>query len=223
VTAKCSICVEAPAQRDGLCKSCRCRHGLTRRKFFWTEEQIALLKWAYQAETVKGLKTRVDKVVAATGFPRQVVLKEARRHALSATHAIWSEQEKQFLCDHTGEMTVSEMAKALHRGHDTTFQMLRKLGFSSRIREGYTIKDLRQAFCVSDKKIDRWLDMGWLSFNKRGRIDETNVLAFIRDHSEEYSLKRVDEYWFKSLVFPHFAAELLPTQRGRNQYKREVA
>jgi hypothetical protein len=196
---------------------------MTRRKFFWTEEQIAFLKWAYQAETVKELKQRVDKVVTMTRFPRQAVHKEARRQSLSSTHAIWSEIEKQYLRDHAGEMTVSQIAAILHRGVDTTYQMVNKLGFSARVREGYTMKDLRQALGISDKKINRWLDRGWLCLNTVGRIAEKDLLQFLREHSEEYSLKRVDEYWFKSLVFPKFAADLMPQMRGNQHSRKEVA
>ncbi|GEM_PF-1618745 len=214
---ECRFQCGSPAQRDGMCRRCRLHHGLCRRKYFWTEEQIAKLRWAYEAKGVKELKQRIDRVVAITGFPRTIVCREAQRQGLASVHRPWTEIEKQYVRDHVGEMTACQIARVLHRGVGVTYNLIHKLGFSARVREGYTLKDLCQAFGVSEKTVNYWLNRGWMRLNPNDRVSEPAVLAFIRKHPDEYSLRRVDEYWFKSLVFPHFGIE------ARDKVQREVA
>jgi hypothetical protein len=35
-------------------------------------------------------------------------------------------------------------------------------------------------------------------------------MKFLRDHPEEYRLNRVDEAWFKGLMFPSFGRAYIP-------------
>ena len=45
--------------------------------------------------------------------------------------------------------------------------------------------------------------MGWLRV-QQGRVTEPSIIKFLREHPEEYRLSRVDEAWFKGLLFPAF-------------------
>jgi hypothetical protein len=54
-----------------------------------------------------------------------------------------------------------------------------------------------------------WIKLGWLRVQD-DRITETSMMKFLRDHPEEYRLNRVDEAWFKGLMFPSFGRAYIP-------------
>jgi hypothetical protein len=212
----CPKCEIRPAQRDGQCKNCRCR-GM-RRIFTWTAALDQSLIDAYQtAATVKQLHVSLKRVIQQTGFTRQVVLKRAQKLGIASQHRRWSEIEKQYLLDHAGDMTAFEMARVLHRGVDTTHVMLQKLHRSARLSYGYTRKDVRELLGVSEKKVNYWIERGWLYFDANGRMSETRVRTFLIRHPDEYSLRRVDEYWFKSLLFPKAVGNQVRRQIGTKE------
>src|SRR5581483_3168801 len=131
-------------------------------KYRWTDEQIALLKWAYAAGNPKELKLRVDKVVAKTGFPRTIVQKRAEREGVAGTYRPWSEAEKRFLLENAGRLRADKIAHELHRGLAATYAMMSALDMSARLREGYSLPDVAQAFGVSLQRVNRWLENKWI-------------------------------------------------------------
>jgi hypothetical protein len=91
----------------------------------------------------------------------------------------------------------------LNRTYGSVKAKMKQLGLRARSSEGYTQDDLRQLLGVSIRTIEKWLSLGWLRMAQE-RIPEASVIRFLRLHSEEYHLGRVDQAWFKGLLFPAF-------------------
>ena len=88
---------------------------------------------------------------------------------------------------------------------------IKALGHSRRLTEGYTIRDLELCFGEDHHKIQRWIANGWLHdesqetrrHNGNGtdhRISEKQILTFIKAHSQEINLGKVDQTWFLDLL-----------------------
>jgi hypothetical protein len=85
-----------------------------------------------------------------------------------------------------------------------------KLKISRRPAEGYNVSDLQMVFGESRHKVERWLDRGLLGrvTQRGGRcVSDQGVLRFMRVYIAEYDLRRVDQTWFKSMVFGVAGAE----------------
>jgi hypothetical protein len=86
------------------------------------------------------------------------------------------------------------------------------MGTSRRVRDGYTMRELELCLGRDHHKIAGWIKNGWLQdrvqgtrrHNRNGndihRIREKDILNFIRNHSQEINLGKVDQVWFLDLV-----------------------
>jgi len=74
---------------------------------------------------------------------------------------------------------------------------------SSRISSDYSHQQVQQLLGVGRKRVCQWIENGWLQL-REGRVMEASLEKFLRFHPEEYQLSRVDEAWFKGMVFPSF-------------------
>jgi hypothetical protein len=89
---------------------------------------------------------------------------------------------------------------------------IKRLGVSRRVGNDYTLRDLEECLGESHHKIQRWIANGWLRDRLQGtrrhngngrdihRIQERDILTFIREHPREISLDRVDSVWFLDLL-----------------------
>jgi hypothetical protein len=190
---------------DGLCHGCRLLRRPTRRKFNWTPEFDEILRRSYKnANRREELSANLDDLQRKSGFTRNVILSRAVQLGLSfSTRRPWTDQELTVLEGRTGHATVKALATRLSRSHSSVKAKLKDLGLSARFSEGYTQDDLRQLLGASTRSIRHWLARGWLRL-VNGRIPEASVLRFLRLHSEQYHLGRVNQAWFKGLLFPAF-------------------
>jgi hypothetical protein len=84
-----------------------------------------------------------------------------------------------------------------------------RLSIQSRLTSGYSRADVEYLLGVGARSVRKWIKLGWLRVQD-DRITETSMVRFLRDHSEEYRLNRVDETWFKGLLFPSFGRNYIP-------------
>jgi len=191
---------------DRLCHSCRMKgRPPVGRKFIWTVELDIILRRAYRgARTRAELSTNLNSLQKSAGFTRNVILGRAVQLGLAfSTRRPWTTGELQILEDRAGQARPKALAVKLNRSHGSVKAKMKELGLSARMGEGYTQDDLRQLLGVSARSIKKWLALGWLRLVQE-RIPETSVIKFLRLHSEEYHLGRVDQAWFKGLLFPAF-------------------
>jgi len=209
---------------DGLCHSCRMlARPCVQRKFVWTPELDGILRRSYtHAKSRAELSASVTDLQHRCGFTRNVILSRAVQLGLSFSNRRgWTEAEVEVLRIYAGRATPKALATKLNRTHSSIKAKLKELSLSARIREGYTQDDLRQLLGVSTKSIKDWLAWGWLRM-VQNRIPEASVIKFLRLHSEQYHLGRVDQAWFKGLVFPAFnSAERKDDAPRRNLHRVE--
>ncbi len=190
---------------DALCHSCRMLARSRVRKFVWTSELDGILQRAYQHATTRvELSANITHLQRRSGFTRNVILSRAVQLGLSfSNRRAWTVEEVAILQARAGSATPKALAVKLKRSHSSVKAKLKELSLSARISEGYTQDDLRQLLGVSARSIRDWLAWGWLRMVQE-RIPEASVIKFLRLHSEQYHLGRVDQAWFKGLVFPAF-------------------
>lgn len=191
---------------DRLCHSCRMKsRAPANKKFFWTAEMDERLRRLYRgAHNRKELIAGLDHFRRLCGFPRSAITARAAELSLSRpTGRPWTELEIERLRDAVGSRSEAAIARSLGRSYYAVKGRLARLRISGRRSEGYTQQDLEFLLGVGHKRIQTWISRNWIQV-RDGRVPEHSVAQFLQRHPEEYQLGRVDEAWFKGLVFPSF-------------------
>jgi hypothetical protein len=89
------------------------------------------------------------------------------------------------------------------------------------VSTNYSQQDLEQLLGVGRSRVCQWIKNGWLQL-LNGRVTEKSVAKFLRLHPEEYQLSRVDEAWFKGMLFPSFG-RLGSTRQNVRTAHNEIA
>jgi len=191
---------------DQLCHSCRLqRRSPQNKRFHWTPELDEKLRHAYQrAQTKADLTCNLDLIQRSCGFTRVVILNRAAALGLVyCRRRPWTKEEIGILGEYAGISSVGALAKKIDRTPASVKAKLKQLEISFRVREGYTKEDLRLLLRVGAKSIRNWVSRGWLRV-VNGRFPESAVAKFLHQHPDQYQLSRVEEAWFKGLIFPAF-------------------
>ena len=124
----------------------------------------------------------------------------------------WTAAEVEIIERLVGKVSVLTIAKRLKRTEASVVLKIKRMGLSRRVRDGYTMRDLEDCLGESHKKIQRWIENGWLRDRLQGtqrnngngcdihRFREADIVDFIRRHPEELNLGKVDSIWFLDLV-----------------------
>ncbi|MBA3915752.1 MAG: hypothetical protein H0X25_18245 [Acidobacteriales bacterium] len=116
-----------------------------------------------------------------------------------------------------GCRSKSAIAKRLGRTVCSVKAKATSLQLCTRVRDGYSQQDLTELFGVSAQTIRRWTMRSWLTVTN-GRVCDEAVIRFLKNHPDQYSLRRVNEEWFKGLIFPRF--NVLPLDRPGGESSR---
>lgn len=185
----------------------------TKPTYAWRPEYDAYLK----AQYFGGLNRRfrvLNRMIRLTGLPRWYIKRQAARLGLTMhmDRKPWTRAELDVLDDLVGRVSVTTIAKRLHRSVSSVTNKLKRLQISRRVRNGYTMRDLELCLGEDHHKISGWIKNGWLCDRLQGtrrhdgngrdihRIREKDVLEFIGDHHREINLGKVDQPWFLDLV-----------------------
>lgn len=198
---QCTGCGRPHADGSGLCRDCRA--GQARRKYRWSAELHEELRAAYRSKTKRGLTMLLDRLCLVTGWPRWAFKSEAKSLGIT-THDHrrgWTREEIEYLEKKLGERSTKWIAKRLGRSWESVRSRVEALRLRGRVRTGYTIDDVATCFGVCRDKARRWGERGLLGQPVEGRFREDAVVRFIRAWPLEYDLRRVDQEWFKGMVF----------------------
>lgn len=207
---ECTNCLSmTAAPKDKLCKSCRC---VTMRpqKHTWNADQEAELRIVYatSAHNRGELTLALNRFVAKHRIPRPVVQWKAGQLGIRMDNRNpWTVKEKDFLGQNAGELSAKEIARMLGRSNDSVISQMERMELSRRVTDGYAITQICEVFGVSFALATKWVDKGWLRIAKNGRIPETSVLRLLKTQPQSYDLRRVDQTWFKGMVFSAFGAQ----------------
>jgi hypothetical protein len=207
---ECTKCLSmTAAPKDRLCKKCRCI-SMRPQKHTWTAEQEAELKiiYATSAHNRRELTKALTKFVAKYRIPRPIVQWKAGQLGIRMDNRKpWNEQEKTFLREKSGDITAKEIARILGRSNDSVIAQMERMDLSRRVTDGYALTEICEVFGISFKLAQKWVALGWLRMGRNGRIPEVSVLRLLKTQPQSYDLRRVDQTWFKGMVFSAFGAQ----------------
>ncbi len=206
----CRTCATWKAQRDGLCSACRLTAlNVARASVVIPPTLIKELRLAYAGNS-KAVSANLDRIAQRTGIPRRRLRSFAYHQGFRATgqRRQWTAEEIEYLGENLGSVSVRYMARKLGRSASAVKHKASELQRSARLTSGYNISNLCDVFGVSDERVKRWIGRGLLGKAHGGagrgcetRITEENVIRFIKLYPSEYDLGRVEQAWYKALVF----------------------
>jgi len=210
--ADCAQCGKGGAsQTDGICGTCRLRaFGRARRRYVWTEALRTELRAAYRLGKLERAR-RLDELARRTGFGRGAFTAEAMRLGITQwKRVVWAKEEDALLEELVGELTFKTIAKKLGRSISSVAARADYLDLSRRAAWGYTLSMAAKLLGVGHRTVERWADKGHLGkvhqTNSGIRITEQNLARFLRMYPHEYDLRKVDQVWFKSMMFGRLAS-----------------
>lgn len=202
------------------CRACTLK--ATAVHFAFTPEQDRVLRAAYVigADRPK-LTAALTDAVRRIGYPRSIVKSRAQRLGLTQdTRQPWTPQEMAFLAEFAGRLPIKWIARQLKRGEEKVCWQMERHRISRRMREGYTREDVIALMGISWPTVAGWIARGLLAV-RGNRITEASLRRLIFAHPELYSLRKVDEWLFKSIVFS--TAEVYgPSSTGRRGRTRRA-
>lgn len=173
-----------------------------KKKYSWTPELDLALTRAYRfARDRKELTELLNHLQRSISFPRFTIV--ARAAELGLTFQVrrhWSATEVETMRELLGSYSTKAVALKLGRTYQSVKGKIALMQLSSRIRDGYSLNDIQELIGVSSRKVDGWIRKGWIRLDS-GRASEAQMRKFLRRYPEEYILRRVDETWFKDLMF----------------------
>lgn len=207
------------SKKDSLCASCRLKR--RPKKYPFTPEMDDYLRRVYADNSYN--KNALGEAITAYEkryrLPRYVVRARASRLGVSVDNRRrWTPEEIATLRNLAGSMSVKEIAAKMGRGHTCVAAMMDSQRISRKITEGYTRQEVCQLLGVSATTTIKWVRSCLLKVNaETDRVTEASMAKFIRNHPDKYSLKRVDEAWFKGMIFPSFGLSYARTASEPSQ------
>lgn len=180
------------------------------------QEIITELSLVYTTANRWEIAASLNRISCRTGIPRQrlkraMYLRGYRTHAESRP---WSEAELAYLDDSLGAVSVAQIARRLKRSRAAVYSKAGMLERSTRLMEGYDLETLCRCFGLSFSRVKSWTRRGLLGkahgqsrLGEQVRFSEASVFDFIRNYPHEYDLGRVDQLWFKSVLFGRLSGE----------------
>ena len=154
-------------------------------RFSWTEPADAVLLQA----KVDGFKFAVAEVQRLTGFPREAIMRRARKlgiHTCNSTGSMpWTDADVRFLLESVQHLSVKVIARELHRSEKAVWRKAGDLGLSAKCEEGYTVTEVIQKLHVWHRRLQSWVANGWIKIGRNRRITERSFRSFLREHPEE--------------------------------------
>jgi hypothetical protein len=162
------------------------------------------------------LSSELTKFCSAFRLPRTAVMNRARKLGLNIVRPFkpWTDKEKEALRKLAGLLGIYTIAKRLGRSPYAIKNQLSQMNLTAQLTDGYTIRQLQLLLGVPNRSIQMWVNTKALHMDlDKERITESSVREFVRHNLFEFSFRKVDESWMKSL---------LSTQRAKREQHAEL-
>ncbi len=206
--------VEIPsgARFDSVPQNRRGHSSAGKRKYVADDRIDAIIREAYRRRLEDGDRKATYWAQTETRWPRFMIVRRGGELGLARTkEPDWSASE------------LAILEETAHLGADAVRRKLAKQGFSrsrtavllkrKRLRltahlYGYSAKDLAGLFGIDSHRIHRWIAGGLLKAEPLGTgrlhdicwIRKEDVHTFVMNHADEYDLRKVEKWWFLSLI-----------------------
>ncbi len=188
------------------CDDHRALHRRKPVKYVFTPERDAVIREYW----LRAERNRSTILAAKWGMPKWAVAHRAV--ALGLTRPLpnrtdWTPAEEATLLRYAGLRSPKWIARKLGRTEASVVTKAKRHALRLGRREGYTCRDLAEAFGVDAHKVMRWADEGKLAVARRGyagrdpwAVTDAAVLAFVLAHPTAFELRRVNQPWFMDLI-----------------------
>ena len=215
----CAACECYPSKLIlGLCPECRMKVVRPPAKYKWTANMDDQLRQLYRRTSRKklALSSELTKFCSSFRIPRTAVMNRARKLGLNTVRPFkpWTDKEKEALRKLAGLLGIYTIAKRLGRSPYAIKNQLSQMNLTAQLTDGYTIRQLQLLLGVPNRSIQMWVNTKALHMDlDKERITESSVREFVRHNLFEFSFRKVDESWMKSL---------LSTQRAKREQHAEL-
>jgi hypothetical protein len=180
-------------------------------------ELLQELKMAY-AGNQREMSANLKRISKKWGWPVSVLKYEGHKRGwrTQAQRKPWKPEEIDYLRERLGTVSLAHIAHKVGHTVCAVANQARRLELSTRFSEGYNISNLVEVFGLSHQRVESWARRGLLgkTDSKGRRLDgaigvrftEEAVMRFIQRNPSEYDLSRVDQVWFKAVLFGHYGA-----------------
>jgi hypothetical protein len=172
--------------------------------FEWTSDLDQHLR---RIDAEQGLRAAVSEIHCITGWPRNAILRRARKlglpHQPVGSRRRWQMSEFRFALESVSHMSVREIAAEIGRSEKAVREMVAHLGIEGRFQDGYSIRELADKLHVSRIRVRKWIKSGSLRRKRSGRIDEESLQSFLYSHPENIRWPVLDEdtaFWISQLL-----------------------
>lgn len=214
----CGTIVEAPpAARFERASSRLCIPDSRRRRKYVANDRIdSVIREAYRRRLEENDRQATRWAQGETGWPKFMIGRRGAELGLARTkEPNWSPAELAIL-DGTAHLGVEaarrKLAKAGFGRSRTAILLKRKRLKLTQCLNGYSGNALAALFGVDNHKIYRWIEDGMLIAVRRGTdrsskqggdtywIRREDTHAFLLGYPDEYDLRKVEKWWFLSLI-----------------------
>jgi hypothetical protein len=186
------------------------------RKYRTNDRIDAIIREAYRRRLEENDRGATRWAEIKTGWPKFMISRRGAELGLAHTkEPNWSPTELAILGEtaHLGAEAVQRrLAKRGYSRSRTAILLKRKRLKLTAHLDGYSGNALADLFGVDNHRIYRWIAAGMLVAQRRGTdrshkqggdtywISRQDVHAFVMQHPDEYDLRKVEKWWFLSLI-----------------------
>jgi hypothetical protein len=187
-----------------------------RRKYEPNERTDAIIREAYRRLLIEKDRTATKWAQQQTGWPKHIVCRRAAALGLSRVkEPNWQPRELEILQEHAhlGADAIRRRlaAEGFRRSRGGIILKPKRLKLTKHL-DGYSGNALADLFGVDNHVIYRWIELGKLAAVRRETrrsqlqggdsywIRRVDVQAFLFEHPDEYDLRKVEKWWFLSVL-----------------------
>ena len=185
--------VEVVRARIRYLRELRGKGGQKGVRFGWTPQ---LEKEMQEVFEHSGLDAAISALEAAVGWPRDAILRKARKLGLTerkANRTPWSDTDLAFLTHYIQHSSVRFIASELGRTEKAVWRKIEYLGLAGKCGEGYTVRALRTALRVRHSTLKQWFAQGLIKKGEDGRIPERSLVSFFSKHRDKLAWDTLTE------------------------------
>jgi len=186
-------------------------------KHKWTEDEEDIVRQQYKGnhQSQKDIADYLNYAGAQPPISQFAVQGRVNKLGLGQReNRRWSESEMNRLREWTGRIRPEEVAVRLKRGIVSVIVKQKKMGLSLRAKDGwYTKKDVAEMLGVEHKKVQRWMDDGYLKAvpyrvmpqkNGGGQwyIEEKDLRCFLLHYPQELVGRNLDVVQIFDILVP---------------------
>jgi hypothetical protein len=194
--------MQYPIDRVGARRSAP---GGRKQKYFLSPEGRVLM-----IEKYDGSSKAINELIFRLNVPREVIKRWASAMGLTGKKRdTWTEDDIKFLRRNIHKKSLVEISQHVGKATNTIRQKAIRMGlYKLEDDTGYSQFEVQIGLGVSNRKIARWVQLGWLKVskvksgvnNERWNFTDKGLRDFIIDHPDELNPQEFDWLWVVDIL-----------------------